>query len=593
MPLTGPQPLTPLIILKTKPASPVRWLTEIYTTDLTIFTGISSSILIIFLVSLSIAQKNCRCCTNRYDKLLEAAFRKFDKFPLVNDIEENQSPVHRTRQLGGAFTLIGGIVFATLALILILTREADNISISKAVMLLTAADLVSVGALPFATANSWGSGLQIRITSSGDITSGNIALCASPLGYTSVGLDVNGGNWSLSTSECAISGVNQIVFACPACLLTPATVLTVFMHYSCQSLLIEAGALDANKTVSALVLPVAETVGNSDRSLSTITWSLTPLTSVLVSSVPDVSSARGYALVETTHVNTTTKLVLVDDGVGVSPNAASVVLTFALPLSNFYTRADLTEKQSITALLTSIVGLAGVFGFFGTLLGWFDSTSTCVKYCCFGGRKAELLVRKQNETNNKNKGHDDADDDRFDVKNPLRGNKTTRSSSVPSTSKYKEMKSGGTSASEQVAVNFNDGHSNGNRVVTTTGADIRHSEGGRPIDNSDVNSVHTTDSTHDPVPHPFMAQNDSNVMVDNSNAEKLPYYVERLATLAPRDYDDITSLPPPRDPFVYAPTLSDIEISSTDLRENTFASRVKPMPLPSQSHNAARRRGLY
>ena len=147
------------------------------------------------------------------------------------------------------------------------------------------------------------------------------------------------------------------------------------MHYSCQSLLIEAGALDANKTVSALMLPVAETVGSGGRTLSAITWTLAPLTSALVSLIPALSSARGYALVETTHTTTFTRLSSVDNGVTILPNAAAVVLTFALPLSNFYARTDLVEKQTITALLTSIVGLAGVFGFFGTVLNIFDSVT--------------------------------------------------------------------------------------------------------------------------------------------------------------------------------------------------------------------------
>ena len=62
-----------------------------------------------------------------------------------------------------------------------------------------------------------------------------------------------------------------------------------------------------------------------------------------------------------------------DAGLLIQPRTSSVAVVISIPIDNFYSITVLTEKQSIVSLLSSIVGLAGIFSFFGSLLGVVDA----------------------------------------------------------------------------------------------------------------------------------------------------------------------------------------------------------------------------
>jgi hypothetical protein len=51
----------------------------------------------------------------------------------------------------------------------------------------------------------------------------------------------------------------------------------------------------------------------------------------------------------------------------VAPAASEVIVTVALPLQSFFLNVQLTERVPILTLLSSIVGLSGIFAFFGAL----------------------------------------------------------------------------------------------------------------------------------------------------------------------------------------------------------------------------------
>lgn len=252
---------------------------------------------------------------------------------------------------------------------LVLQRAADNVNSQRSVVVLDAASANLLSALPVFRAAPWGGGLQVRITASGD---GNV--CAS--GATWSGTD---SGWALTrTAACGRTAASQLVFSCADCVLTPDSTLSVVLPYSCQSLLVEAAAMDGAGAVTAFALPAVETTAMPGTLLSSISWTLPTLLSIVNSSISP--SARGFTLTEATHAVVSSPL---DDaeggGLAVSPNAASVTITIVLPLNTFYAVTVLSEKQSFTALLSSIVGLAGVFGFFGTLLGLVDNAHALVK----------------------------------------------------------------------------------------------------------------------------------------------------------------------------------------------------------------------
>ena len=335
--------------------------------DAAILVGIISALLVLFLLLLS-----------RSFPRLNAALASIDSFSKNGVVGVGEPLRNAPRANGGAFTLLGGIAFATLTSVLALERSANNVNANRAIDVLGATQLAAIAGLPFASAPPWGAGLQIRVTASGEP-----GLCAAPLAWSFRGLDA--GAWALASPAaappppCGASAPTsaQLVFSCPACTLTAASSLDVTLHYSCQSLLLEVGALDANFTVTSLTLPPASTRGAPGALLSSVTWTLQPLVSVLSSSVASAASSRGYALSGSTFEAVHTPLASSSGGAAlVAPLAASVRLRFALPLQPFFLNVVLTEKVPLSSLLTSIVGLAGIFSFFGTALGSMESVAT-------------------------------------------------------------------------------------------------------------------------------------------------------------------------------------------------------------------------
>jgi len=66
-------------------------------------------------------------------------------------------------------------------------------------------------------------------------------------------------------------------------------------------------------------------------------------------------------------------------GLAIIPNAAAVSVKVTFPLSTFFSTIVLSEKQSIAALLSSLVGLAGIFSLFGTLLAVTDVSAAALR----------------------------------------------------------------------------------------------------------------------------------------------------------------------------------------------------------------------
>jgi hypothetical protein len=71
----------------------------------------------------------------------------------------------------------------------------------------------------------------------------------------------------------------------------------------------------------------------------------------------------------------------------VAPASAAVRLSLSLPLQPFYLNVVLTEKTPLTSLLSTIVGLAGIFSLFGTLLGVTDTVQKFAPKRCGGGAR--------------------------------------------------------------------------------------------------------------------------------------------------------------------------------------------------------------
>ena len=306
-------------------------------------------------------------------KVADTLFVHFDAFA-INIPHQFGSPlVTQARPIGGFFSLIGGIVFITITLVLILQRAANNVTIQRSVVVLNAKASKVAAALPVFSAEPWGAGLQVRIMASGD----GSACASATWSATNVG-------WKFSsTASCSGSASSQLVFSCADCDISAASSISISLHYSCQSLFIEAAAMDAEGAITSYALPIEETTAAPGSLLSTITWTLPTLLSVVNSTISP--SARGFTLTDASHLVTSQALstAVGSGGLAVLPTVSSVTIMIALPLNTFYALSLLSETQSIISLFTSIIGLAGIFGLFGTMLGMAE----------FIGKKATTLKR--------------------------------------------------------------------------------------------------------------------------------------------------------------------------------------------------------
>lgn len=352
----------------------VSWLTKILTVDSALLCGSS-----LFLLLLSVYAAARLFAVSS----VEAAFEFCDAFSVLTipyPLKAKRGvPLDvQSRSIGGILSLLAGLTFVTIALVLVLQRDADNVSRQESIVTLTDARREAALKLPVVSASdgsfNFSSGIQVRVTASGD---GDV--CSSGVRW----LTTETSAWNLTqTPLCGdgdggssdISGVSQLVFTCPDCsLLSPTSSLSITLPFSCQSLLIEAAAVDAAGLVSFFTMPANKTRAAPGELLTTLSWKLPTLLSVVNSSVDPSASARGFTLTTLSNSIVSQTLQSVDNGNGLAINPTSTVsITIDFPLNTFYSLTVLTEKQSITALLASIVGLLGIVSFFRSLLNSAD-----------------------------------------------------------------------------------------------------------------------------------------------------------------------------------------------------------------------------
>lgn len=365
-PLTGPLQVFSPPATSLGPVG-ISHLTGTYSVDVTLILGFLLVCAVGGVFSLS-----------RFIGKLSATLAWFDAFkqsfvaaPTAAKKDEALSIVYRARAVGGAFTLMGGISFATIALVLILQRAADNTLVTNSIVTATYSRLAFGNALPAVNTAPWGSALQLRVTASG----GSSSTCATPLSWSASSSD----GWIMTSTTSCGSDVSQLVFSCTgSCKLTPASdteppLLIVTLPFSCQSLLIEAGAVDVSGAFTSYAIPVSMTVATPGVLLSSISWSLSTALSIMNSTVSP--SFRGYAIVGSSKPTVTTQTLSSDaSGLRISPLASAVTLRVAFPVGNYADLTVLTEKQTILQLFASIIGLGGIFSLFGSLLSMVEAT---------------------------------------------------------------------------------------------------------------------------------------------------------------------------------------------------------------------------
>lgn len=108
--------------------------------------------------------------------------------------------------------------------------------------------------------------------------------------------------------------------------------------------------------------------------LTSLTWQLNPVLSVLWDNVTQTKSSLGWTLADSKlTVGPPSKPPLLNGGLSLIPSASPVTVTFSLSMSSTYSSTLLTQRVPVTQLLANIVGLSGILAFFGTMFGAFEA----------------------------------------------------------------------------------------------------------------------------------------------------------------------------------------------------------------------------
>ena len=136
-PLAGPLALAPSLLAPRAAPYGVAWLTGVLSVDNAIITGLSFALVACAgLAAASVLARIPSDAARGAAARLAAALARADVFTPADRVVDGRLQTTQ-RAVGGAFTVLGGIAFSTLALTLILQRAADNVATSATVLLLT------------------------------------------------------------------------------------------------------------------------------------------------------------------------------------------------------------------------------------------------------------------------------------------------------------------------------------------------------------------------------------------------------------------------------------------------------------------------
>ncbi len=312
--------------------------------------------------------------------LLNAFLRRVDAFSVDHMVlKEGEWARKRSTALGGGCTLVMFLTFSTFAALLFLRRYTDNVLTTNSIVVLsglTSAMARQPWARPKALPQR--PGVRINVFSLAALGTGRGA-CGAPLAWAASGLA--GGAWALSNATA--DSRTHLTFACVDCTFTATSTLTFSLPFTCQSLYMEATAVDPLGQVRALALSPAVTTATSTELLTGITWNLEVILAVLLdltdSSEGGGTSARGYQVLSSTGASDTAF-----PGSGLVPATSAVRVAVTLSLQPTFTLTQLTQKLSLADLGASIIGLAGLISFFRALFQYTEvacGRSACACAC--------------------------------------------------------------------------------------------------------------------------------------------------------------------------------------------------------------------
>ena len=288
---------------------------------------------------------------------LESFLQQVDSFSMSHMVSPGKPLRNRPTALGGACTLLSVIAFLTITAVLILQYTYANVNVQTALTTLLSSN-------PFTPAVPWAppltplspvipSGVQLRLFAQEGMA------CTALAAGTSISGSPSG--WAVSPPVSCSDGRSLLVLSCPTCSFTPTSFVKFYLPYTCQSIYLEAIAVDAQGSISSVVFPSDLSFATSTALLSSLSWTVEVLGTLLKDTIKD-SLVQGYQLSASDASSTPLAA-----GTSLIPSKALVAVTIKLPLQTFYSSIQLQPQQSLVSLLSSIVGLLGIIGLFRVL----------------------------------------------------------------------------------------------------------------------------------------------------------------------------------------------------------------------------------
>jgi hypothetical protein len=206
------------------------------------------------------------------------------------------------------------------------------------------------------------SGIEIRL-----LVSGQSGVCGSANTTSWSAADVSRDSFTFSrVASCSgAANVAQLTWTCRNCIFTATSALSIQLHWSCQALLVEALAISSDGSTRASHDFVAADLTGL---LSTVSWALQPM---LVVSVDNKVGREwkyvrqdflGYQFIPGKLLKT-----VVPNGVKLQPAAQAVNFVVDLSPNPLFLSVEFNDSQTVFALLSAIIGLGSIFGFFGSV----------------------------------------------------------------------------------------------------------------------------------------------------------------------------------------------------------------------------------
>jgi hypothetical protein len=280
---------------------------------------------------------------------VQAVLRYVDAFGLSFILPQGASPVMRRTTCGGGVTLLAYGTVVGLAASLLANYRLNN-DVSALPLLAPVAD--DYAAIPVASSAGahWSgitSGIRVHVhamgPSCGSVSWRQPATLGSPqFDYES--------HFNATTAHAVHA------FSCRHCAVSAISALDVTFHRSCQTLLVHAFAVNTAGLVTSGSFNISSLCPTALDTCAPVTVAAVAMFMTL-DVLDDTSSGqrrRGYTL---------------SPAVAVNPQQAAedaISLRVFLPLEPFYVARQVKPQQTLSQLLSSIVGLAGLMGAFGT-----------------------------------------------------------------------------------------------------------------------------------------------------------------------------------------------------------------------------------